>query len=145
MRSSTAGSPSGSAAMMRTWPWLKRLIDRNGDTPQRDVGHRLRRARKIAGDHDHVVVAGVCEAGGVAQAAIGVPMHQRADLAAFAQMQQGVDDRMVQQVLADRQVCADGMPSRSSRAAGPMPERCRMAGEWMAPAQRITSRVARGV
>ena len=36
------------------------------------------------------------------------------------------------------------MPSYSSSAAGPMPERCRMAGEWMAPAQRITSCLAAG-
>ena len=54
----------------------------------------------------------------VAQAAIGVAVHQRADLAVLAQMQQRIHDRMIEQVFADRQVGED-------RDAERLQQRCR--------------------
>ena len=60
------------------------------------------------------------------------------------QVEQDAQDRMVEQVLRrpggrPRRL----MPSGSSQARGPMPERCSTAGEWIAPAHSSTSRRAR--
>ena len=60
------------------------------------------------------------------------------------QIEQDAQDRMVEQVLADRQVGHELDAERApARRAGPMPERCSMAGEWIAPAHSSTSRRAR--
>ena len=82
----------------------ERLIDRHRDAAARGAGRLIDIAGEVTGDHYHVVLAGASEAGAVAQAAIGVPVHQRIDLAVLAQMQQRIHDRVIEQIFADRQV-----------------------------------------
>ncbi len=91
---------------------------------------RQQRAGQVAGDHDHVVLARPGQARAVAQAAVGVAVHQRADPGVGAQVQQRADDRVVQQVLAHRPVGPHGdaepVQQRRRADAGALQDRRRV-------------------
>ena len=90
----------------------------------RDGEARARRAAvlrrpQVARDHDHVVDARSGEAGGIAQAAVGVAVRQRAHLRVRTQLERQAQDRMVEQMLADRPLGHDFDAEAFKQAARP--------------------------
>ncbi len=110
--------------------FAERLECRHGQPRQRRAAIFF--GPQVARDHDHVVHAGASEAGGVAHAAIGMAMHQRADPRILPQVKHQAEDRMVEQVFAHRTVGhgLDTEPAqRGMRAdAGALQDRRRMDG-----------------
>ena len=86
------------------------LVDADSDAAAGVLGSALgeQAASEVAGDHDHVVVAALAEAGGVAEAAVGVAVHEGVDAGAGAEMEESADDGMVEQVFSDGAVGDDG-------------------------------------
>ena len=84
-----------------------------------DCLRNYRLAAQVAGDHDHVVDAGAGEARRIAQAAIGVAVRQRAGARLRPDVEQEAQDRVVEQVLADRLIVEIEVPPNLDNACVP--------------------------
>ena len=148
MRSSTCGSMAASRVVMRTVPSLNACEGRYRDARPR--GAAVLRRPQVAGDHDHVVRPGAGEVRRVANATVGVAMRERARLRSVLEVEQDAQDRMVEQVLADRTIGHDLDPEPvepGARAdAGALQHRRRMdragAQQHLAPRPHVAALAA---